>query len=75
VDKILTFVAKSLVDKPEAVTVTKKITSRETILELKVDPSDMGKVIGKNGKIARALRLVVSAAAVKTGSRVSVDIV
>lgn len=74
-DKILTFVAKSLVDKPEAVTVTKKITSRETILELKVDPSDMGKVIGKNGKIARALRLVVSAAAVKTGSRVSVDIV
>lgn len=74
-DKVLAFVAKSLVDKPEAVTVTKKITSRETILELKVDPSDMGKVIGKNGKIARALRLVVSAAAAKTGSKVSVDIV
>ncbi|MTI96054.1 MAG: KH domain-containing protein [Firmicutes bacterium] len=74
-DALLEYVAKSLVDNPDAVQVTKKITSRNILLELKVAPEDMGKVIGKNGKIAKALRLVVSAAATKADKRVNVDIV
>ena len=74
-DELLIFMAKSLVDNPESVNVTKKITSSEVTLELKVAPEDMGKVIGKKGKIAKALRLLVSAAAVNTDKRVNVDIV
>lgn len=73
-DGLLEFMAKSLVDKPEAVRVTKRITSSEITLELSVAPEDMGKVIGKRGRIAKALRLVVSAAALDSDKRVNVDI-
>lgn len=74
-DELLEFLAKSLVDDPDSVQVTKKITASAITLELKVAPDDMGKVIGKRGKIAKALRLLVSAAAGRTGKRVNVDIV
>lgn len=74
-DELLELMAKSLVNNPDAVKVTKKITSSELTLELSVAPEDMGKVIGKRGKIAKALRLIVSAAALDTDKRVNVDIV
>ncbi|MDD4658407.1 MAG: KH domain-containing protein [Eubacteriales bacterium] len=74
-DELLELMAKSLVNNPDAVKVTKKITSSDLTLELSVAPEDMGKVIGKRGKIAKALRLIVSAAALDTDKRVNVDIV
>jgi hypothetical protein len=74
-DELLEFMAKSLVSNPDAVKVTKKITSSDLTLELSVAPEDMGKVIGKRGKIAKAMRLIVSAAALDTDKRVNVDIV
>lgn len=74
-DELLEFMAKSLVDNPDAVKVTKKITSSDLTLELSVAPEDMGKVIGKRGRIAKALRLIVSAAALDTDKRVNVDII
>lgn len=73
-DRLLEYMAKSLVDNTEAVKVTKKITSSDLTLELTVAPEDMGKVIGKRGRIAKALRLIVSAAAIDTDKRVNVDI-
>jgi len=74
-DELLEYMAKALVDNPDAVKVTKKITSSDVTLELKVAPEDMGKVIGKRGKIAKAMRLLVSAAAINDDKRINVDIV
>lgn len=74
-EALIAGIAKALVKRPEAVTV-KKIQKRGLeVYELHVAPEDMGKVIGKQGKIAKALRLVVKAAAVKANKKVSVDIV
>ena len=56
---LLEVIAKSLVDNPEEVVVTEKETEKGLVLELKVAPSDMGKVIGKQGRIAKAIRSVV----------------
>lgn len=67
--------AKSLVDNPDAVTVNEVDGEQSLILELKVDPEDMGKVIGKQGRIAKAIRTVVKAAAVKEHKRVIVEII
>ena len=68
-------IAKSLVDNPDAVEV-KETTSRQAIvIELKVDSEDMGKVIGKQGRIAKALRIVVKAAATKANKKVVVEII
>lgn len=67
-------IAVSLVDHPEAVTVSEKETEHSIILELHVAPDDMGKVIGKQGRIAKALRTVVKAAASKEEKKVIVDI-
>ena len=68
-------IAKALVDHPEAVQVNEVEGERSTILELKVAPDDMGKVIGKQGRIAKAIRTVVKAAATKDEKRVVVEIV
>ena len=68
-------IAKSLVDNPEEVTVTEKTEGRNTILELHVASSDMGKVIGKQGRIAKAIRSVVKAAASRDKKNVDVEIV
>lgn len=73
--ELVEYLAKSLVDNPEAVTVNEVDGEQSLILELKVDPDDMGKVIGKQGRIAKAIRTVVKAAAVKEHKRVIVEII
>ncbi len=72
--ELVEVIAKALVNNPEEVVVTETVTERETILELKVAPSDMGKVIGKQGRIAKAIRSVVKVAASKEDTRVTLDI-
>ena len=72
--ELVEFIAKSLVDNPDEVTVTEREAGRTRVVELHVAPSDMGKVIGKQGKIAQAIRSVVKAAASKTDKKVVVDI-
>ena len=67
-------IAKSLVDYPEEVVVTQKETEKSIIIELRVAQSDMGKVIGKQGRIAKAIRAVVKAAASKEEKKVIVEI-
>lgn len=71
---LLEVIAKSLVDNPDEVVVTEKETENGLVLELKVAPSDMGKVIGKQGRIAKAIRSVVKAAASRENKQVSVEI-
>ena len=71
---LLEVIAKSLVDTPDEVVVTEKETEKGLVLELKVAPSDMGKVIGKQGRIAKAIRSVVKAAASRENKQVSVEI-
>ena len=68
-------IAKALVDHPEEVSVNEKKEGRTTVLELHVADGDMGKVIGKQGRIAKALRSVVKAAAARENKKVVVDIV
>jgi hypothetical protein len=72
--ELLEYLAKSLVDHPEDVHVVATETDTTVILELSVAHEDIGKVIGKQGRIARALRTVVRAAAVKNGKRALVEI-
>lgn len=67
--------AKALVDHPEFVIVEMKERERTSVIELRVAPDDMGKVIGKQGRIARAIRTVVKAAATKERKRVTVEII
>lgn len=67
-------IAKALVDSPDEVVVTEINTERETVLQLKVAQDDMGKVIGKQGRIAKAIRSVVKAAASKSDKKVKVEI-
>ena len=71
---LLEVIAKSLVDNPDEGVVTEKETEKGLVLELKVAPSDMGKVIGKQGRIAKAIRSVVKAAASRENKQVSVEI-
>ncbi len=72
--ELLHYLATQLVDEPEDVEVQEVDGDRSLVLELKVSPKDMGKVIGKNGKIAQALRTVVKAAGTRQGKRVTVEI-
>jgi len=71
---LVEILAKALVDNPDQVKVTQTEGERTIDISLRVAPEDMGKVIGKQGKIAKAIRTVVKAAAVKDGRRVNVDI-
>ena len=71
---LVEFVARELVDHPEAVEVREVEDERGLRLELRVAPEDMGKVIGRQGRIARALRTVVKAASLRAGRRVTVEI-
>ena len=73
--EVLEVVAKALVDHPDDVSVTEVEGERETVLELRVADEDMGKVIGKQGRIAKAIRTVVKAAASRENKRVMVEIV
>ena len=72
--ELVEVIAKSLVDYPDEVVVTQKETEKAIILELRVAQSDMGKVIGKQGRIAKAIRAVVKAAASKVEKKVIVEI-
>ena len=73
--ELVEVIAKALVDKPDEVVVTEKEDGRGIQIELRVAQSDMGKVIGKSGRIAKAIRSVVKAASMKTDQRVNVEIV
>jgi predicted RNA-binding protein YlqC (UPF0109 family) len=72
--ELVELLAKALVDKPEAVEVREVEGEKSVILELKVAPEDMGKVIGKQGRIAMAIRTVVKAAAARNGKKAVVEI-
>lgn len=73
--KLVELIARSLVDSPEMVEVTEiEEDNNFVIFELRVAPEDMGKVIGKQGKIAKAIRTLTKAAAAKEGKKVSVEI-
>ena len=67
--------AKNLVDNPDSVSVSQSKTEEGTVLELRVAPEDMGKVIGRQGRIARDIRTIVKAVAQRNGEKVSVEIV
>jgi len=73
--ELVEVIAKALVDHPEQVEVTEKETKRSIVIELKVAPEDMGKVIGRQGRIAQAIRALVKAAASRDDRKVIVDIV
>ena len=72
--ELVEVIAKSLVEKPEEVVTTETETDEAIVVELKVDPSDMGKVIGRQGRIAKAIRAVVKAASSKSDKKVIVEI-
>ena len=72
--EIVAIIAKALVDHPEAVEVTEKEQDGQTVIRLHVAEDDMGKVIGKQGRIAKAIRSVVKAAASKEDKKVIVEI-
>lgn len=73
--ELLEVIAKNLVDNPDEVTINEVERDNTTVLELKVASSDMGKVIGKQGRIAKAIRSVVKAAAIRENKKVVVEIV
>jgi hypothetical protein len=75
VGELVEMIAKALVDNPEEVEVNEIEGTQSVIIELKVAPEDMGKVIGKQGRIAKAIRTVVKAAAIKENKRVVVEII
>ncbi|WP_295753171.1 KH domain-containing protein [uncultured Oscillibacter sp.] len=72
---LLLYIARNLVDNPDAVSVTETQGSQELTLELRVAPEDMGKVIGRQGRIAKEIRTVIRSRAQREGVKVSVDIV
>jgi len=72
--ELLTYIAQNLVDNPEEVSVTERETDSETVYELRVNPSDMGKVIGRQGRIAKEIRILMRSVAQRQGRRISVDI-
>ena len=73
-DELLKFIAQSMVDHPEAVEVTVNEKETATVLQLHVAESDMGKVIGKQGKIAKAMRTIVRAATPASSKRYAIEI-
>ena len=73
--ELVKYIATSLVDKPEAIDVREVENEENIVIELRVDPEDMGKVIGKQGRIAKAIRTVVKAASAKSPKPVVVEII
>ncbi|MDR0885859.1 MAG: KH domain-containing protein [Clostridiales Family XIII bacterium] len=74
-EELVLTIAKSLVDAPDEVNVTSRTEGGEVIIELRVADADMGKVIGKQGRIAKAIRTVVKAMAINEDKRVNVEII
>lgn len=73
-ENLLLFLARSLVDEPEKVEVEGRETDSRVDLTLRVAPNDVGKVIGRHGRIVKAIRTVVKAASVKVNKRVNVEV-
>ena len=73
--ELIQYVSKALVDMPEEVTVNEIVGEQTTVVELKVDKSDLGKVIGKQGRTARALRTILNAASTKLKKRSGLEII
>jgi len=73
--ELLLYMAKNLVDNPEAVTVNEITDEDGTVLELHVDSADMGKVIGRQGRIAKEIRTIVKTVSQRSGQKVTVEIV
>ena len=73
--ELLVYIAQNLVDNPDDVTVVEREEDTETVFELRVNPADMGKVIGRQGRIAREIRALMRSVAQRQGKRISVDIV
>ena len=73
--ELLLYMAKNLVDDPEAVTVTEIDDEDGKVLELRVAPEDMGKVIGRQGRIAKEIRTIIKTVAQRDGEKVTVEIV
>lgn len=73
--ELLTYIAQNLVEHPEQVSVNQIDGGSETVLELRVAPDDMGKVIGRQGRIAKEIRALMRSVAQRQGMRVSVEIV
>ena len=72
--ELLIYIAQNLVDYPDEVTVTERETDSETVFELRVNQLDMGKVIGRQGRIAKEIRALMRSVAQRQGKRISVDI-
>lgn len=73
--ELLHFLAASIVDEPDKIEIEEVVEDEKTVLRLRVAPDDMGKVIGRQGKTANAIRVLLSVAAVKRGTWFSMDIV
>lgn len=73
-EKLVKTIATALVDNKEAVEVTSRQDKHTVIIEIKADSKDLGKIIGKEGKIAKAIRTITKTAAIKSGEKVVVDI-
>ena len=72
--ELLTYIVQNLVEKPDEVSVTEREANGETVFEVRVADGDMGKVIGRHGRIAKAIRTVMKAAAQTVNKRVNVEI-
>ncbi|OMH40898.1 KH domain-containing protein [Desulfurobacterium indicum] len=75
VKELVECIVKKLVDNPDAVNVVETEGERTVIIELKVDPKDLGKVIGKQGRTAKAIRTLISSVAAKSGKRAVLEII
>lgn len=73
-EEMLKTIVKYLVDNPDSIEVTRRDEEKSTTLELRVAPEDMGKVIGRQGKMAKAIRTLMKAYATKEGTKINVDI-
>ncbi|MDO5649832.1 MAG: KH domain-containing protein [Gallicola sp.] len=73
--ELVEIIAKALVDHPEEVVVNLREEGNKTIVEVKAEDKDLGRIIGKEGRIAKAIRTVVKAASIKEGKKVFVDII
>jgi len=72
--ELLTYIVQNLVDNPDQVSVTERKTESETVFEVRVADGDMGKVIGRQGRIVKQIRILMRAVAQRKGKKVSVEI-
>jgi predicted RNA-binding protein YlqC (UPF0109 family) len=73
-EELLTYIIQNLVDHPDEVSVTERVKDDETVYEVRVSDGDMGKVIGRQGRIVKEIRILMRSVAQKQGKKVSVDI-